>query len=315
MAGGVRLDIRLGYACINLTLQEQKDGPRLKGLTAKRLTAMEPRERRAHLYQVGRSNLKTLGTVLEWNARKKIRLFRITSELIPLATHPVAAEWDWEADLAAEFAQCAAIVRASGARVTSHPGQYTVLNAREPAIVAKAIEDLVYHARVLELLQVGPDSGMVLHVGGAYGDKAAAAQRFALHFRDLPPQVANRLWIENDDVTWDTAEALAVAQSVGRPLVMDLHHHRVLREDDWLPWLQQAVAAWGPVRPKVHFSSPKDGHRSRYHADGIDPEDFAAFVSRVEGMALDVMLECKLKDLALLRLRRDLAARGIVLEG
>lgn len=307
--------IRLGYACINLSLQADRKGPRFRGLTAKRLYTMEPHERRAHLYQVGRSNLKTLATILQWNARHGVRLYRITSELVPLATHPVAREWDWEADLAGEFAQCAAIARESGARITSHPGQYTVLNAREPEVVAKAIEDLTYHARMLDLLQVGPDSGMVLHVGGAYGDKKAAAHRFALHFKDLPPSAANRLWIENDDVTWDTEEALAVAEAVGRPLVMDIHHHRVLREDDWWPWLEKALRTWGPVRPKVHFSSPKDGRRSRYHADYIDPADFEAFARRVGHIDLDVMLECKQKDLALLKLREDMAQRGIPVDG
>lgn len=306
--------IGLGYACINLSLQTEKKGPRFRGLTAKRLAAMEPRERRAHLYQVGRSNLETTAAILEWNARHGIRLYRITSELVPLATHPVAAEWDWADDLAEAFARCAAVARQTGARITSHPGQYTVLNAREPAIVAKAVQDLTHHARMLDLLGAGPDSGMVLHVGGAYGDKKAAARRFTQNFRKLPPEVARRLWVENDDVTWDTEEALAVAQSVGRPLVMDIHHHRVLRTDDWLPWLERALKTWGPVRPKVHFSSPKDGKRSRYHADYIDPTDFETFARRVAGIDLDVMLECKQKDLALLQLRQDMAVRGVPLD-
>lgn len=301
------MGVRLGYACINLSLQETKDGPRLRALTAKRLSTMEPAERRKHLYQVGRSNLKTVEAHLRWNAAHDIFLYRITSELIPLATHPIADEWDWAGDLAAEFAAVARAVRETGARVTMHPGQYTVLNAKDPAIVAKAVEDLVYHTRVLELLQTGHESGNVLHIGGAYGDKAAAAQRFVDHFRALPANVAGRLWVENDDMTWDTAEVLAVAEAIGRPMILDVHHHRVLREDDWRPWLDRVLPTWGSVRPKLHFSSPKDDKRSRSHADGIDPVDFAAFLRRVEGLDLDVMLECKLKDQAVLRLRQELA--------
>ncbi len=279
----------------------------MRALTAKRLQPMTPKERRAHLYQVGRNNLKTLEAVLRWNHQRGIELFRVSSDLIPLATHPVAAEWDWVADLGAEFETCAGLARKTGARLSMHPGQYTVLNAKDPAVVSKAVEDLIYHARVLDLLGAREDWGMVLHVGGAYGDKAAAAERFVRHFADLPPSVQTKLWVENDDTTWDTAEALDVALAVGRPMVFDVHHHRVLREDDWLPWLERIIPTWGGQRPKLHFSSPKEGARSRHHADNIDPGDFGRFLERLGERDADVMLECKSKDQALLKLRKDLS--------
>lgn len=308
------MSIRLGYACINLSLQEGEEGFRLRALTAKRLSTMEQRERRAHLYQVARNNLKTLEAVLRWNRRHGISLFRITSELIPLATHPVAADWNWEEDLSYEFAACAAVAKETKMRLTTHPGQYTVLNARDPEVVERAIADLVYHARFLDLLGAPshPDWGMVLHVGGRYGGLSESAVRFVETFRRLPPEVAGKLWIENDDVTWDTASALEVAMSVERPMVFDIHHHRVLREDDWRPWLDRILPTWGTVRPKLHYSSPKDGARSRHHADEIDAREFAEFLERVEGLDLDVMLECKQKDKALLTLRKNLerAARS-----
>lgn len=298
------MPIRLGYAGINLSLQDEKGGPRLRSITAKRLSTMEPAERRPHLYAVARNNLKTLEAVLRWNDAHGIRLFRITSDLIPLATHPVAAGWDWEADLAEEFATCARLAREFGIRLTMHPGQYTVLNTPNPEILARAVEDLDYHARVLERLELGPESGLVLHIGGGYGDKEAAAERFVESFRLLPERIGGRLWLENDDVTWNTAEVLPIAQAVGRPMVFDLHHHRVLREDDWLPWLERILPTWGDVRPKLHFSSPKDGLRSRHHADFIDPDDFRAFIDRVPELDADVVLECKMKDKAVLALRK-----------
>ncbi|MFZ5813924.1 MAG: UV DNA damage repair endonuclease UvsE [Bacillota bacterium] len=306
------MPVRLGYVGINLTLQEERDGPRLRSVTAKRLAPMEPAERRRHLYQVARNNLKTLEAVIRWNHAHQIHLFRITSDLIPLATHPVAAEWDWEEDLADEFRACADLARRLQMRLTMHPGQYTVLNAPDPDVLRRAVEDLRYHARVLELLRTGPESGLVLHIGGGYREKGAAARRFVENFRALPPEVARRLWVENDDVTWDTAEVLQIAREVGRPMVFDLHHHRVLREDDWLPWLEEILPTWGGVRPKLHFSSPKDGLRSRHHADYIDPADFAAFLERVPDLEADVVLECKMKEKALLALRKALGPTRIL---
>jgi len=304
------LVLRLGYVGINLTLQGRKGGPRLRSITARRLEPMAPEQRRPLLYQVARSNLKTLEAVIRWNQEQGIRLFRITSDLVPLATHPVAAEWDWEADLAHDFAAVARLARETGIRLTLHPGQFVVLSAPDESVVAKAMQDLSYHARILELLELGPEAGLVLHIGGGYGDKPAAAKRFVANFGRLEKRIADRLWLENDDVTWDTADVLAIAREVGRPMVFDLHHHRVLREDDWLPWLEKILPTWQGVRPKLHFSSPRDGHRSRYHADYIDPADFRAFADRVPDLEADVMLECKMKDKALLALREAVPGLG-----
>ena len=50
----------------------------------------------------------------------------------------------------------------------------------------------------------------------------------------------------------------------------------------------------------------------RAHADLIDPIGFEHFLTETAaGIEVDVMLEAKAKDLALLSLREQLAARGI----
>ena len=54
----------------------------------------------------------------------------------------------------------------------------------------------------------------------------------------------------------------------------------------------------------------------RAHADLIDPIGFERFMLDVAGERdFDVMLEAKAKDLALLRLREQLADRGFSTEG
>jgi UV DNA damage endonuclease len=82
------------------------------------------------------------------------------------------------------------------------------------------------------------------------------------------------------------------------------------------------------VVPKIHYASPKttvDERRKRVgrrverslvlpelrvHADLIDPISFEHFVGGpARGIDFDVMLEAKAKDLALLRLREQLAER------
>jgi UV DNA damage endonuclease len=72
----------------------------------------------------------------------------------------------------------------------------------------------------------------------------------------------------------------------------------------------------------MHYSSPRtaieerDGRRVlpplRAHADMVDPIGFEHFVRETpRGLDVDVMLEAKGKDLALLRLREQLASRGV----
>jgi UV DNA damage endonuclease len=80
------------------------------------------------------------------------------------------------------------------------------------------------------------------------------------------------------------------------------------------------------VRPKIHFSSPrtelrevqrknrKTGKKETVlmppvwtgHADYNHPFEFISFMRQMADLDFDVMLEAKAKDLALIRLRKDL---------
>jgi UV DNA damage endonuclease len=142
--------------------------------------------------------------------------------------------------------------------------------------------------------------------------------------------------IENDDRAFALRDVLPLARRIGRPVVWDILHHHC-HDPERIPdreALELAMATWpAGVRPKIHFSSPKTAveerkrkvgrrvERSlvlpqlRAHADLVDPIAFEAFVTETAaGLDVDVMLEAKAKDLALLRLRSQLAARGVVPE-
>ena len=87
--------------------------------------------------------------------------------------------------------------------------------------------------------------------------------------------------------------------------------------------LELALSTWPEgVRPKIHYSTPKTAvdvkkrkvvlPQLRAHADLIDPIGFEHFLRETAtGLDFDVMLEAKAKDLALLRLREQLRARGV----
>lgn len=284
--------MRLGYACINLSLPTRLRTARLKNATPERVL------------ELARGNLAETVAAARWNAENGMGLLRMTSDLIPFAAHPGVAV-DWREALKDGLARAGEALRASGQRMSTHPGQYSVLNSPRREVVEATLLDLAYHADALDLMGVPGD--MVLHLGGAYGDREAARGRFLDAARALPANVRRRLVLENDDVTWNAGEALRMGRATGLPVVFDVFHHRLLPTEG-LPMrdaLRQALATWPEGRrPKVHYSdaAPPPARRGT-HGDLVDPAGFRAFLEETRGLPdLDVMVEAKMKDLAVLPL-------------
>jgi UV DNA damage endonuclease len=303
--------VRLGYACIPL------DGGGQSGRTC-RLAGATPDRLRALIA----GNLDGLAATLRYNRSLDVRLFRITSQLIPFASHPVNTLRWWE-EFAAPLTAIGAYARAEGMRLSFHPGQYTALSSPRPEVVAAAERDLAAAARVLEAMGLGQAHKIVVHGGGTYGDPAAALARFAAVYRGLPERVARHVVLENDERAYAAADVLAVHERCGVPIVFDALHDAVNpgpapTPDPGDPAAGRAARAarlaaclrtWREAdgRPKTHFSS-QDGRKQRgAHAEYVDAAAFRAFAADTAETAVDCMLEAKAKERALLRLRADLA--------
>jgi UV DNA damage endonuclease len=282
-------------------------------------------------------SLDHLEAILAYLDDHDIRMYRMATALAPYASHPELTQFrDQPRRCAARLAEVGALARRLGVRLSSHPGQYTVLNSEDPEVRRLAAVELDVQAELMDHMELGPESVVVLHVGGAAGGTEAALERFERGFATLSDAARARLVVENDDRTFALGDVLALSRRIGRPVVWDvLHHH--CHDPDRIPdreALGLALATWpAGVRPKVHFSSPRTaveerrrrvGRRVertlvlpqlRAHADLVDPIAFEHFACETaRGQDVDVMLEAKAKDLALLRLREQLAARGIQLE-
>lgn len=290
----------LGYACLNKTLGTRARTVRLAHLRTERVIGPIAQ------------NLDDVLAALEWNVAHGIRFFRASSDLIPFASHP-GFPFDWAEAFAWKFDAIRRLVKAEGLRVTIHPGQYTVLNALREEVVVAAVAELEYHARLIALLD--PRQGtMTLHVGGAYGDKAAAMDRFVQNLEWLSDEARSRLAVENDDTTFTLAETVALGERTGLPVIVDLFHHRcnpsgATWDEGLVPLLERAVATWGRRVPKLHLSSQKPGTTTS-HADYLLMDDVQALLdlmAQVGGDApYDLMLEAKMKECALLEVQRYL---------
>jgi len=299
--------IRLGYACISV---KHKNNPNKK-TTVAQVNKLEPAARLKKLRQVMQTNFFNLMDLLAFNVEHHIYLYRLPSEFVPLATHPVTADWNWAKEFSWDFQKAGEYIRKHKIRVTAHSGHYSILNTDKPAVLESTIADFTYHARVFDLLGLDDDSVLVTHVGGVYEDKGSALDRFAANFEQLPDAVKRRLVVENDDVSFTMAEVLELCERIGVPMVLDIHHHMCLSNgEDWVEYLPRIMATWGNRTPKIHVSSPKSQEDFRAHADNIDPDQFLSYMTALADYDIDIMLECKKKDDALLTLRRNLEKRG-----
>ncbi len=290
--------IHLGYACVNLTLGRKTKSLRLATLRKLGLP---------YLQQLVDENLEMLAAILAWNREEQIWMFRISSDLVPLGSHA-------EVDLAQlTFDRARAIgALATGMRLSMHPGQYTLPSA-DGLVWERSYQDLVYHAFLLDQLGLTA-SDLILHGGGVYGDRPLSTGRIIANISSLPPAVKRRLRLENDERSWSVADLLPICEATDTPLVVDVLHHQLNGSVPFaaLPW-ERIFATWHGLRPKLHYAEQDPQKRSGAHSEYITAQAFSDFASAVPLQDYDVMLECKAKDLALLRLRSELAALSTTL--
>jgi UV DNA damage endonuclease len=291
--------MRLGYACVNTQLPSAARTVRLANATPERIL------------ELAAANLAALDAILRWNEEHGIAVFRLTSNVIPLASHPVAAALAWQDALAEALAESAALLARTGTRASTHPGQYTVLGSERPAVVDAAIAELDYHASLLEALGLGASHKIVLHAP-ASTDREAADARFVVGFARLSPGAQARLVLENDERRpLDTV--LPLARRVGVPVVFDAFHHSLAPSAEDISVRDAVLLAattWAAAdgRQEVHFSTQEPGRRPGAHAATLDLGAFAAFAEAVGDLPLDCVLEVKDKEQSVLRARSVLDA-------
>lgn len=238
-----------------------------------------------------------------------IYVYRFSSKLIPLATWKEFS-WDYTNLLKPEFEKIGNYVKEHEIRVSAHPDHFSVMNTPNDSIFASTIEDLQYHDQFLTAMGLDERYKLVVHVGGVYGDKEVGKCNFMKRFRQLPKSVQARITLENDDKSYTLKDVLEINRKLHIPIVLDVHHFMVHHKEGEKLELKKVFATWKEeyFPPKIHFSSPKSIQERRAHADYIKKEEFKEFFLRANkvGQDFDVMLEAKAKDLAVLKLRKEL---------
>lgn len=292
--------IRFGLCCQFL------DSPiRFRAATHRYVSTLAPAERRGYLAAIARDNAASLGAAIERCAELGIGAFRITSQILPLATHPESgyalADLDDDGTIVDTFADAGARARALGVRLSFHPDQFVVLNSEREAVVASSVAEMAAQGAVAELVGAGV---LTLHGGSGAGGLAAALERLERGVDRLPAGARTRLALENDDRTFSPAALLPLCERLGVPFVYDVHHHRCLPDVlDVEETTLRAAATWGEREPYFHVSSPRAAPGEgdcRPHADYVAPADLPA---AWRAMRVTVDVEAKAKERAVLALR------------
>lgn len=250
------------------------------------------------------NNLDVLQKTLEYNVSNHILMFRISSDIIPLASHPINT-FDWKTHFKNKLTEVGNYIRKHQIRVSMHPGQYTVLNSPNSDVVLRAIEDLNYHADFLDMLGVDQSHKLILHIGGGYNDKELAMERFAKNYHTLDEKIKRRLVIENDDRIYTICDALKLSKQLSIPVVFDNLHHYTNNCEELTDSeaIKLASLTWNieDGTQKIHYSQQDLDKRAGAHSQFIAIEPFTAFKGKLTDIDVDIMLEVKDKNLSAIK--------------
>lgn len=292
--------MNLGYACINMTLGKAVTTNR--GMVKRTFLAKGP----DRVSELALANSKDIIKILEWNRFYGIKLFRLTSALIPWGDSLDLTQLkDYEA-IRSELKKAGDFAREHGMRITTHPGPFNVLVSPNPAVVDKTIQDLEMHGQIFDMmgLDKSPYNKINIHCNGVYGDKKSAMDRFCENFKRLSHSVRSRLTVENDDKAsmYSVMDLWYIWGKIGTPIVFDYHHHGFCTGDlTEEQALKLAAGTWPKgITPVVHYSESKALHEGDMKLKPQAHSDYIKALPNLYGVDVDVMIEAKAKELAIL---------------
>lgn len=291
----------IGYACINMTLGSQK--PKIttnRGMIRKTFDA----KGLSYVSELVLQNVRDLIQVIKWNEQNGIKFYRMSSEIFPWMSEYDFSELPDYKKICTLLMGAGTLAKKYGQRLTFHPGPFNVLASPNDNVVKKTIVDLNKHSQIMDLmgLSTTPYNKINIHVGGVYGDKASALQRWVDGFKLLDDNTKSRLTIENDDKqsAYTVRDLMFIHQNTGIPIVFDYHHHTC--HPDGMTHkeaLEMAMSTWPKdITPIVHVSEPRDDKNFRAHHDYV--------YNKIDsyGYDVDIMMEAKAKELAVLEYRK-----------
>ena len=295
--------MKLGYACINSTLQAAG------GITTNRGMRQKTFNERGLPYvsELALQNVKDLENIVKWNEEMGIKLFRMSSDLFPWMTFYEFEQLPDYPMIDVYLKNIGALAEKYGQRLTFHPSHFNALGSPNPVVVEKAIKELNKHSEIMDIMGLSATvyNKINIHVGGAYGDKKSTLERWINNYHLLDPNTQMRLTIENDDKAnmYSVKELYkGISEQCGVPIVFDYYHHKFctggLSEQEAL---NVAISTWPKdIIPCCHYS---ESRRKEHLDESIKAQAHSDLIKGTicrYGNEVDVVVEAKHKELAVL---------------
>lgn len=293
--------MKVGYPCINHQL----------GLTTNATfrLASYSKER---LIETVTKNLENLEKILKFNVGHDLLFFRIGSQFIPFASHPVC-KVDWKKHFSEKFKTIGKYIKKQSVRISMHPDQFILINALDKKILSRSIAELQYHCDLLDAMHLDSTAKVQIHVGGIYKNKSAAIERFIKRYHSLPKTIKKRLVIENDDRLFSVQDCLAIHKKTKIPVIFDAFHHECLNQGEHSrEALENCLSTWQKKDglPMIDYSSQEKAARKGKHSASLNIRRFKKFLMEMKNLNFDIMLEIKDKEKSALRAKAILDQTG-----
>ena len=301
------MTINLGYACINMELQKQKVCSN-RGMIKRTFKAKGV----PYASELALINVKALRRIIQWNNDNDISVYRMTSCLFPWFSEYDIFDLPDIDQIADVMADAGKIAMDAGQRLSFHPGPFNCLGSHNDNVVQKTIAELDAHSVQMDLmgLPASPRSKINIHIGGAYGEHDKTMARFCKNFERLNPTTQSRLTVENDDrASLFSTKMLfhGISKQIDIPIVFDSHHHELGKQDaTYREAFYMARETWQRrgIKQQCHHSNSKKNYEDNSvkvtaHSDWY----YTPFENF--GEEVDVVLECKKKEQALIKYKED----------
>jgi len=301
--------MRLGYACINIGLAEENI--KVNRSMMKRTFLNKGAD---YASELALANVTDMEKVIDWNIQHGIKLYRMSSDMFPWMSEYELQDLPHFEEIKDILGRCGLKVSHNGHRLTFHPGPFNVLASNNLKVLANTEKELRQHGEIMDLLKqpLSPFAKINIHVGGAYGDKLAAMDRFAEAYVQLPDTARNRLTVENDDRAnlFSVKDLLWLHDQIKIPIVFDYFHHNFCTGGwDEKEALAAALSTWPKdITPIVHFSSAKSLYEDPAASVTAHADYLYDWINSY-GSKVDIILEAKAKEKALLKFKQEFSAK------
>jgi len=292
---------RLGYCCINLTIGKQYTTNRSMRKATFESKGLD------YVSEITLKNVKDIIPILEWNRLNGIFVYRMSSCIVPWQDRINLEDLKDYKEISAELKKAGDFAKFWNMRLSFHPGAFTLLSSTKERVVKSAIAELEMHGKVMDLMGLPQThyAHINIHIGAASCGKHVAMDRFADNFKLLSKSVQSRLVVENDDrpSMYAVSDLKYLYDKIGTPITFDFFHHECQQD----PMSQEsafklAASTWpNGIAPSVHYSESKRLHENDTKIKVVAHSDYINSLPNTYGIDVDVEVECKKKELAILK--------------